>query len=413
MIQEQFEIVNFLDGCRWDNSVNNNYGLINYSRDDLSNDLKLLTHWISYITDRQMKFEIIWDVGGFVFSDMLYKYKQLNSGMKVLNPENEISNFIRTKNGEFLFISSSIVADSPTKHGKELLNKYRFKDEDRVTFISRFYPADYVSMFYTMHTLKEFNKDFITYIIKAFESIGDISSEYLIKVFAYTLYILTYEDIGQPSKDDLDYNELMKKAKTRTSRIIELLNNGNLLKKKIEVFYKNGVQYKIKRIWCCIRDYIKSNEFGTKCLKSELAKRNVDKTIIKNLFSNDAKATVELPGDVWNNNSIFRNCLLKNIELTEKERKMNFNKLLRLKYQEYCIKVGYPEQFDVTFDFVLRMCEKNNCDICPFNISAKKNNIEKICVNNKNKYCTVAQICCNYKCMCKPEKCAILKYKRE
>ena len=51
-----------------------------------------------------MKFEIIWDVGGFVFSDMLYKYKQLNSGMKVLNPENEISNFIRTKNGEFLFI---------------------------------------------------------------------------------------------------------------------------------------------------------------------------------------------------------------------------------------------------------------------------------------------------------------------
>ena len=73
------------------------------------------------------------------------------------------------------------------------------------------------------------------------------------------------------------------------------------------------------------------------------------------------------------------------------------------------LNVGYPEQFDVTFDFVPRMCEKNNCDICPFNLTNKNNNIDKICVNDKSKYCTVAQICCNYKCMCKPNECTILK----
>ncbi|MBR3672772.1 MAG: hypothetical protein IKN65_00550 [Clostridia bacterium] len=408
-MQDKFEIINFIDNCRWDKSVKSNYGLINYSRSDLPNDLKLLTHWISYITDRQMKFEIIWDVGGFVFSDMLYNYKQLYNGMEVLNPKYKNSNFISTQNGEYTFISNSIVTDNPTKSGKELLNKYEFKDDNRVTFVSRFYPADYVSMFYTMHTLKEFNKDFITYIIRALECMGDTSPKSLIKAFAYSLYILTYEDIGQPSKKDLDYNELIRKAKTRTNRIIKLLNDEELLSKEIENFYKNGVQYKIKRIWCCIRDYIKSDEFGSKCLKTELAKRNISRTVIRNLFSNEARAVVELPGDVWNNNSTFRNCLLKDIKLTDKERKMSFNKLLRLKYEEYGIKVGYPEQFDVTFDFVPRMCEKNNCDICPFNISDKKNSIEKICVNNKNKYCTVAQICCNYQCMCKPNDCAILK----
>jgi len=27
---------------------------------------------------------------------------------------------------------------------------------------------------------------------------------------------------------------------------------------------------------------------------------------------------------------------------------------------------GYPEQFDITFDFVPRMCDKGNCALCPY-----------------------------------------------
>ncbi len=408
-MQDKFEIINFLDNCRWDKSVNNNYGLINYSKDNISNDLKLLTHWISYITDRQMKFEIIWDVGGFVFSDMLYNYKLSPDGMEVLNPKYMNSNFYEMENGEYTFISSSMVNQSPTSNGKALLNKYGFKNEDRVKFISRFYPADYTSMFYTLHTLKSFNKDFIDYIITALNNIEEMTSDNLIKTLAYSLYILTYANIGQPSKEDLDYDLLLKRAKDRTENIVNIINNKSLLKQNVEEFYNKKTQYKIKRIWCCIRDYIKSDEFSTKCLKKELVNRNVEETIINNLFSNKAKATIELPGDVWNNNSTFRNCLFKNVSLTDKEKKMSFNKLLRLKYEEYSTNIGYPEQFDITFDFVPRMCEKNNCDICPLNFSNKDNNIDKICVNDKNKYCTVAQICCNYKCMCKPNECIILK----
>ncbi len=406
---DKFEIVNFLDNCRWDKSVNNNYGLINYSKHNLPNDLKLLTHWISYITDRQMKFEIIWDVGGFVFSDMLYNYKILLDGMEILNPNYKNSNFIKVKDGEYTFISSSLVSQSPSENGRTLLNKYGFRNEDKVRFVSRFYPADYTSMFYTLYTLKEFNKDFINYIITVLNNIDETTPENLIKALAYSFYILTYEDIGQPSKKDLDYNLLLKTAKVRTKKVLDIINDKVLLKQKIEDFYNNKTQYKIKRIWCCIRDYIKSNEFGIKCLKEELIARKVEKDIINNLFSNKAKATMELPGDVWNNNSIFRNCIFKNVALTDKEQKMSFNKLLRLKYDNLPFDVGYPEQFDITFDFVPRMCEKNNCDICPFNLDNKDNNINKICVRDKNKYCTVAQICCNYKCMCKPNGCIILK----
>ena len=335
---EKFEIVNFLDFCRWDKSVRNNYGLINYSKSNLSNDLKLLIHWISYITDRQMKFEIIWDVGGFVFSDMIYNYKVFDDGMEALNPNYKNSNFIKIQDGEYTFISNSIVCQSPSENGKILLHKYDFKDEDRVKFISRFYPADYISMFFTLYTLKNFNKDFIDYIITALNSVDKITPENLVKTLAYSLYILTYENIGQPTKEDLDYNFLLRKAKDRTKNILGIINNKVVLRQKVEEFYDKKMQYRIKRIWCCIRDYIKSDEFGTKCLKRELINRKVEKSIINNLFSNRAKATVELPGDVWNNNSTFRNCLFKNIVLTNKEQKMKFNKLLRLKYEEYDIK---------------------------------------------------------------------------
>ena len=74
-MKNEFAVVNFLDECRWDSENLNNYNLINYAHNDLSNEEKLLTHWISYITDRQMPFEEVWDVGGFVFSDMVKHYR--------------------------------------------------------------------------------------------------------------------------------------------------------------------------------------------------------------------------------------------------------------------------------------------------------------------------------------------------
>jgi len=49
-----------LDDIRWGKTAN--YNLINYCRDDLTADEKLLTHWICYIMDRQMPFERIWDI---------------------------------------------------------------------------------------------------------------------------------------------------------------------------------------------------------------------------------------------------------------------------------------------------------------------------------------------------------------
>jgi len=68
------KVISWLDDRRW--NTEDNYNFINFFREDLSNCEQILTHWICYITDRQMPFEAVWDKGGYVFSELVYEYKR-------------------------------------------------------------------------------------------------------------------------------------------------------------------------------------------------------------------------------------------------------------------------------------------------------------------------------------------------
>ncbi len=108
MLKSIFKIISFYDEVRWSSGVN--YNLINYFKNTIDDDTKLLTHWLCYITDRQMPFERIWDIGGFVFSDLIDTIKKKNT-LELLDPENEIS-FIKRKNDGFVFTSLSKVNEN-------------------------------------------------------------------------------------------------------------------------------------------------------------------------------------------------------------------------------------------------------------------------------------------------------------
>ncbi len=71
---------------------------------------------------------------------------------------------------------------------------------------------------------------------------------------------------------------------------------------------------------------------------------------------------------------------------------------------------SYPEQFDISFDFVPRMCMNNNCDICPIGLLKyhSKSGFSKTCVKNSNLYCSVALIDCGYKTGCYVQECNLL-----
>jgi hypothetical protein len=176
----------------------------------------------------------------------------------------------------------------------------------------------------------------------------------------------------------------------------------------VEAFFKDNKsskRYHCKRIWCSLRDYIKSPEFSP-LFKESLRKKTVSSDVINNIFSEKALQTIELPGDVWNNKSVFRNCLF-NISGVEDKNGEPFNKKIREIFETESIQVGYPEQFDVTFDFVQRMCDKQLCDICPFKAVYETNRIGKICVNNADMLCTISLVACGYVIGCQSTSCKL------
>ena len=397
MLTEIFKIISFYDKVRW-NSVSN-YNLINFYKTDLDDDTKLLTHWLCYISDRQMAFERIWDVGGFVFSELTNNFKE-SGDLNLLNPNLSNSFIKKNRKGGYTFISNSIVDGNST-----LKKSYGYSGTDMVEFTPRYYPSDYYSILFTFNILSEYNYSLTKYIAKQINKYK--KKDDLIQRILFSLYLLTYYEIGQPRKIDIaDFDGNIKKSKNRAIKVKAILTDS--FEKEFTNFKKSTI-FNQKRAWCSLRDFFKSPEFNS-YFKSALREENIDFEELE-LFSLKSFQQFELPGDVWNNNSKFRNCILENTEY-EKSNK-SLNKILRDYFEKNKDDLGnsYPEQFDITFDFVPRMCENNNCDICPIGLIKGNENsdFEKTCVIDTKYYCPVALTNCNYKIDCFGKECELIK----
>jgi hypothetical protein len=398
VLKEIFKIISFYDEVRW--SSISNYNLINFYKDQLTDDTKLLTHWICYITDRQMAFERIWEVGGFVFSELVDKIKKEKT-LELLNPD--ISNaFIKKKKNGFAFKSNSIVNDN------QILKQYGFKETDYIIFSSRYYPSDYLSILYTLDILNSFDFSLTKFIVKQLQT--HLDKEDYIKRILFSLYLLTYFEIGQPKKSVLsNFKNNIEKSNNRKQKVLSIINSDKKFEAEYKKFKKDAI-FNQKRAWCSLRDFFKSPEFK-EYFKNSLTIEGVSIKEQNQLFSLKSLQQFELPGDVWNNNSKFRNCILENTEYENS--KKSLNKILRdfFEKNKSDLKNCYPEQFFITFDFVPRMCESNNCDICPIGLlkGKKHSNFMKTCVNNDNLYCSVALINCNYKVPCFGNECKLIK----
>ena len=85
--KDKFEIMHFLDSARW---TQNNAGGASFNRDvDLDDEQIILTHWLLYVTERQMSFEQIWEKGGIVFAEIVkaYNYGQCPSSLRIVPKE--------------------------------------------------------------------------------------------------------------------------------------------------------------------------------------------------------------------------------------------------------------------------------------------------------------------------------------
>jgi hypothetical protein len=413
MLNDVFKITSFIDQARW--SKKSHYGQVNFYKSDLPDDTKILTHWLCYITDRQTAFERVWDVGGFIFSELVDTIKK-EKDLNLLNPKSDKSFYIRRGDYTYKELYNINSADydkqlfvSRSKVGKnERLIRYNLKPDTTAYFIPRYYPADYRSILSTFCILYKYNFNLTKYIIVVLSRLeGD---ENLIPKLLFSLYLLTYFEIKQPEYTDILYSEKeLEKAKSRADQAIEIINSDNLFTKGFEKFKKGDI-YNQKRAWCSLRDFFKSPEFSKYFFNS------VDHEGYKNVSSLKSEKLLtqfELPGDVWNNNPKFRSCILRGTKY-QKKSKDSLAKILRDMYNNEDISEGYPEQFDITFDLVPRMCEKDNCDICPYNIiNGKNKEFEKLCIQDESYYCPVLLTSCNYRMKCKGAECKLYKIYEE
>lgn len=407
MIKNLFEITKFLDDARWEVKTN----LINFYNGSPPYDDKLLTHWLCYITNRRIPFKRVWDVGGFVFSELVHDMKK-KKDFNLLNPDKpEKSFFIKRKDykdkerygikktdyNKYLFVSHQRV-----NANKILLDYNEFKSDIIPCFIPRYYPSDYKSILSTFSILKEFDFNITKFIISVLENI--IEEKDLIRKLLFALYLLSYYEIKQSNAVDINFKNFYNESKNRANKVKNILTDKTKFKTKYDDFKKVTI-FEQKRVWCSLRDFFKSPEFKEyffSSLKNEGFKH------IKKLKSESLLIQFELPGDVWNNNPKFRKCVLQGTEY--KDNKGSFGKLLREIYSKKNITSGYPEQFDITFDFVQRMCVLDNCSICPYGIlNGKANEFEKICTKNVNGYCPVVLVSSNYKMDCKGDNCKLLE----
>lgn len=357
-----FKIISWLDNCRW--QAYQNYNFINFSRNDLTNSEKILTHWICYIADRQMPFEIVWDKGGYVFSEIVYKYSR-----------NKLSSY-------------DLLSEFYESHAEKGSTKYRFTSSDNIKFASRYVTLDYQNILQTLEVLNSVANqslvDFIVILLKKFFDEDDL----LIRV-ACGLHLLTYNLSG-------------KKADPK--KAIQILDNTEF-EKKLAAFKKTATEGK-KRLWCCIRDYKKG--FYHKVFEEAVKESTgADSKALIHRWNSLAMDDIELPGDVWNNNPLFRDNLITPMIDFNGSKSLTMPKIVRNLYNQLKnnsnINGFYPEQFDITFDFVPRMCSQKLCEVCVFGTKG----IESICIPSTDKYCPVALVSCNYMVKCSKDNCSI------
>jgi hypothetical protein len=363
-----WKVIAWLDAGRWCNE--SNYNFINFFRNDLTNSEKILTHWLCYITDRQMPFEIVWEKGGYVFSELVHTYSYSNCSSQVLLNK-YYESYIDNK-------------------GKK---RYRFRSTDNTIFASRYVTDDYQNILQTLQVLENYNRNLVKYILSIIKQYQ--TEENLFLIIACCLHILTYQ-LGLHKKADPE-------------KATQTLNDLNKFKETFTAFKRDLTNGK-KRLWCSIRDYKKGlySKIFNEAIK-EAAGKQAGESI--KLWNSLPMNQIELPGDVWNNSPILRNNLIGNVAEIETVPNWTMSEIIRklyeqLKREDQRIEF-YPEQFDVTFDFVPRMCFKKLCNVCPFG----KNGAELICVSDSEKYCPISLVSCGYFAKCVGQKDCLIREK--
>lgn len=378
----------FLDEIRWRDT--SNYNTINFAYPEPSDDEILLTHWLCYVSDRQMPFRRIWDVGGYVISNMVHDFY---NGTELPALKDKYVCEFYENNRRRVDIRCPLIRENRT------LENYGYETGNMVQFSSRYMAEDLTRMFATFRILSEISDRSIGRFM-ALMLQGQSCDPGSVRLLARALNGLTY---------DLHYafSDLPSKLSVSTFDAALKTILCGVLNTDVHFPDCDADFFSRKRLWCSIRDFMKSGEFNPPFVNVLSTNRipNAADWTYGTEDSREALTAIELPGDVWNNRDVFRGGLFS--PYLEGERtswrmpqtvREIFNSL-----SESSDVLFYPEQLDVTFDFVPRMCERRLGGICVFG-----QGIGQICHHQAGLSCSVALVTCGYLHECNPDDCPII-----
>ena len=364
-----------LDDIRW--SITTNYNFINYFRKDLTPDEKLLTHWLCYITDRQMPFLRIWEVGGYVISHVVRSYTRGDQR----SVRNLLESYVQQD-------GKKIRLECPLESENARLASYGITGTT-VPFASRYMSDDLVRIYRTLAILDSTSGRSLSRFI-ATVLLDEDDHRHNIKRMAAALNELSYAAGGSFSIEH--YVAALDQMDQDAVAFVAEVNTRQKL-------------FSRKRLWCSLRDYLKSPEFND-CFVAglrDVGVENAQRWERANPALKKALGSLELPGDVWNNAEVFRKGLFSpylHNERSSWDMPHTIRKVYDLMIEEQELDF-YPEQLDVTFDFVPRMCEGKMCSVCLFG-----DGVEHLCHQQSDYLCPVVLVACGYKHKCSPDTCS-------
>jgi len=317
--------VSWLDSARWTGGQPDNPAL-RFVEDAEAGD-RILAHWLTYVTDRMRSWEDVWYRGGFVFSRVAADYAREKPRPGAVG---EFLASYRTPAalGEKMWgwrlpMLNDITAQGPPQKVKDYRSRY---------------PDDDKSIYRTLWLLAHLGWSLVDYLKGLIRELG--AQQDALRRIAQRLDILTY------------------RLSIAEDEALSLLSDEEALAKDF-LRWNPKAHADRKRLWAALRDYRKAGRWHDYLQDCGVFWPN----------ENFDLAQLELPGDVWNER--FFKHLVQPLAAKAGIEIVGSAPVLARRIYDVVRRVEpgiafYPEQFDVSFDFAQRMCDRMACWCCPF-----------------------------------------------
>lgn len=278
-----WEIIRWFDEVRWNEEEMKRELIPGPEFKTLTDDGKMLVHWLSYITDQQRPYQDVWRKGGPILAELVSTYKT--------NPNHSID------------ILKHFTRQSKKKDGIDSFqSKSQLLGGGNIEYTPRF-GMHILSVARVLIILESYQRSFVKYLSDNWwfvQSSENIDGDNWVSRMAFILYLLAYNDI---TRGIVSYHANEKKINKNVERYIKwlkkLFSNKDRLLQTFEKWSKRDRYH--KRLWASLRDYLKPesafHDYFTRAIK-DLGNTELS-TFLANRKS-DIYGSLELPGDIWN-----------------------------------------------------------------------------------------------------------------